>query len=77
MDSTNKFERDLHIRFFKQHLDLLPKPYGSQDTNRLTLAYFCLSALDVLNALDVIKDKKSIIEWVYNLQVIPDDFEGV
>jgi hypothetical protein len=42
------FTRQTHIHFFRQHLKLLPEPYKSLDTNRLTLLYFALSAIDVL-----------------------------
>ncbi|KAI3372789.1 hypothetical protein L3Q82_023245 [Scortum barcoo] len=37
---------------------------------RLTIIFFALSGLDVLDALDVI-DRTSMIEWIYSLQVLP------
>lgn len=39
---------------------------------RMTVAYFAVSGLDLLNALDTIDDRKSIIEWIYSLQVFPN-----
>lgn len=40
---------------------------------RLTIAFFALSGLDVLDSLDVITDEKEkIIDWIYSLQVLPD-----
>jgi len=62
----------LHIGFFKRCLTLLPEPYSSQDSNRLTLAYFAISGLDILGALGQI-DKQNVIEWIYSHQVTPDN----
>lgn len=38
----------------------------------MTVAYFAVSGLDLLNALDKIEDANSIVEWIYSLQVLPD-----
>ena len=39
--------------------------------SRLTIAFFALSGLDVLNALDEIAgDKANYIDWIYSLQVL-------
>lgn len=37
---------------------------------RLTIVFFALSGLDVLDALDAV-DKNIMIEWIYSLQVLP------
>lgn len=40
---------------------------------RMTIAFFAISGLDMLNALDTIDSTKaSIIEWIYAFQVLPD-----
>lgn len=39
---------------------------------RLTIIFFALSGLDVLDALDVI-DRNTMIEWIYSLQVLPTE----
>lgn len=39
---------------------------------RLTIVFFALSGLDVLDALDVV-DKNVMIEWIYSLQVLPTE----
>lgn len=70
-NSTLSLKR--HVRFFKMCLQALPSSYSSLDTSRLTVAFFALSGLDVLNSLDVIEsEKKDIINWIYSLQVLPD-----
>lgn len=45
----------------------LPAPYKSMDTNRLTLLYFCISGLDLLDMLGEV-DTQSIVEYIYSLQ---------
>jgi hypothetical protein len=42
---------------------------------RSTIAFFSISGLDVLDGLDFFNDsdKQNAIEWVYRLQVLPDE----
>lgn len=65
------FEREKHLRFLLGMSRVLPAAAAGQDSNRLTLAYFTLSALDLLGELDKI-DRKAAIDWVYSNQVVPD-----
>lgn len=67
---TAEIERAKHIKFFTRHLELLPQPYEAADHQRMTLVYFCLSALDLLGALDAV-DAHQIVEWVYAQQISP------
>lgn len=61
-----------HIKYLKQFLKLLPDHFSSYDSTRLSIAFFAVSGLDVLNALDDINDlKESICDWIYSLQVLP------
>ena len=57
-----------HIRYFLYCLRTLPTPYTSLDTNRLTVAYFCVSGLDLLGALDKV-DAPALIRWIYSQQL--------
>ncbi|XP_013385112.1 geranylgeranyl transferase type-1 subunit beta [Lingula anatina] len=71
------FLRDKHVKFFTRCLQVLPDKYAALDTSRMTVAFFALSGLDILNALHIIeKDKNDIIEWIYSLQVLPDETES-
>lgn len=38
--------------------------------SRLTIVFFALSGLDVLDALGVV-DRNVMVEWIYSLQVLP------
>ena len=41
---------------------------------RMTIAFFSLAGLELLSADDLpVKDKAKIIEYIYGLQIIPDD----
>ncbi|XP_045216275.2 geranylgeranyl transferase type-1 subunit beta-like [Mercenaria mercenaria] len=71
--SYDNFLREKHIKFFQRCLQILPARYSSLDTSRMTIAFFAISGLDMLNALDTLeKDKKNIIDWIYSLQVLPN-----
>ena len=65
------FKRNAHISYFKRCLTLLPSSAEGHDGNRITIAYFCLSALDLLGALNDIftdQEKNQWIRWVWDLQ---------
>ncbi|XP_039522169.1 geranylgeranyl transferase type-1 subunit beta isoform X3 [Pimephales promelas] len=66
------FLRERHVRFFQRCMHVLPERYAPYETSRLTIVFFALSGLDVLDALDVV-DKPGLIEWIYSLQVLPTD----
>ncbi|GAB0205483.1 geranylgeranyl transferase type-1 subunit beta [Grus japonensis] len=66
------FLRERHVRFFQRCLQILPERYSSLETSRLTIAFFALSGLDMLDSLDVV-NKDDIIEWIYSLQVLPTE----
>ncbi|XP_078698686.1 geranylgeranyl transferase type-1 subunit beta-like [Branchiostoma floridae x Branchiostoma belcheri] len=69
--SQNEFVKEKHVKFFQRCLQVLPSRYCSLDTTRLTVAFFALSGLDLLGALDTV-NKQEIIDWIYSLQVLPD-----
>jgi geranylgeranyl transferase type-1 subunit beta len=66
--------REIHINFFRKHIQYLPEPYKSLDTNRLSLLYFALTALDVLGAIDTLKSdvKEALVHYLYTMQVLPE-----
>ncbi|OXB76024.1 UNVERIFIED_CONTAM: hypothetical protein H355_000284 [Colinus virginianus] len=67
-----EFLKERHVRFFQRCLQVLPERYSSLETSRLTIAFFALSGLDMLDSLDVV-NKDDIIEWIYSLQVLPTE----
>ncbi|CAK9010830.1 Geranylgeranyl transferase type-1 subunit beta (Geranylgeranyl transferase type I subunit beta) (GGTase-I-beta) (Type I protein geranyl-geranyltransferase subunit beta) [Durusdinium trenchii] len=67
---------EAHARFFAMLLGVLPQQVTSLDSNRLLLVYFCVSALDVLGRLDLVKDPQRIVDWVLRNQVRVTDANG-
>ena len=40
----------------------------------MTVAFFGISGLEILDAVDQLKDdRKNIIEWIYDLQISPNE----
>ncbi|CAC5412231.1 PGTB1 [Mytilus coruscus] len=71
------FLKKKHIKFFERCLQILPSRYCSLDNNRMTVGFFGISGLDMLDSLDVLEnDKENIINWIYSLQLLPDDIDS-
>ncbi|KAK8514950.1 hypothetical protein V6N13_121896 [Hibiscus sabdariffa] len=64
------FDRDRHVAFFEMLYNLMPYHYQSQEINRLTLAFFTISGLHLLKALDRV-DKDRVVSWVLSFQAHP------
>lgn len=75
---TPSLTREIHIQFFRKHVEFLPEVYKSLDTNRLSLLYFALQALDVLGAIDTLNNdvKAAIIAYLHAMQVLPEPGTG-
>ena len=60
--------------YLKHCIGVLPDRYKSQESNRLTLVYFTVSAFDLLDKLELLQSQRDdIIDMVYSLQVLPDE----
>ena len=74
------FHRDRHIRYWLRCArTFLPQQYTSSDANRMTLAFFILSALDILGLLHskiTPEERESWIDWIYSCQVPGGGFRG-
>eukprot|EP00794_Sanderia_malayensis_P009861 gene9860-10871_t len=61
-----------HVKFMQRMVGVIPNAYSALDSSRMTILFFALSGLDVMNSLDIVKDEKDdIIKWIYAQQVIP------
>ncbi|KAI9331526.1 geranylgeranyltransferase type I beta-subunit-like protein [Zopfochytrium polystomum] len=66
--------RKLDAKYFRRCLNILPEPYTDLDASRLAAAFFGLSGLDLIGALDnEVKPlvKADWIDWIYAQQVLP------
>lgn len=72
--SKPQFNPELHKKYFRRSLDLLPSESAMFDHSRLTILYFALIGLDVLEGLDSLTDqyKREVVDWVYRLQLVPN-----
>ena len=67
-DSAASFEREDHIKYFLSCLIGLRSAYTSLDTTRLTVTYFSVVGLDMLDSLDKV-DSKRVCDYIYGLQI--------
>jgi geranylgeranyl transferase type-1 subunit beta len=62
-----------HIKYWRRNLKtLLPHHYTSNDSNRMLLALFTVSALDILDDLNPAlsaEERQGYIDWVYSCQL--------
>ncbi|XP_030511758.1 geranylgeranyl transferase type-1 subunit beta isoform X1 [Rhodamnia argentea] len=68
--SLASFDREKHVKFLEMMYHMLPFHYQSQEINHLTLAYFVISGLDILDALDRVH-KDAVAGWVLSFQAHP------
>lgn len=72
MDLGGGFDRERHVFFLQMMADGLPAEYQTQEVNHLTLAYFAVSGLALLDALDRV-EKEHVASWVLSFQAFPRD----
>ena len=62
-----------HVAYNRRCLNLLPGAFTANDLNRLSLGFFLLNALDILDHLSCItsEDRREWINWIYACQVSP------
>jgi geranylgeranyl transferase type-1 subunit beta len=67
-----------HITYWKRCLrTLLPHQYTSNDSNRMTLAFFIISALDLLGGEHITSvERNNYVEWIYHCQHPDGGFRG-
>ncbi|KAF9892599.1 hypothetical protein FE257_001001 [Aspergillus nanangensis] len=74
------FNRERHIKYFLRCLKtFLPGLYTSNDSNRMLLAFFAVSGLDLLGELynkTTLEERQGYIEWIYHCQVPSGGFRG-
>ena len=78
--SSPTLNKPTHIRYFLRCLKtLLPTAYTSNDSQRMTLAFFVLCALDLLDALEpntTEAERSAYVEWIYRCQHPNGGFRG-
>src|SRR3989338_4199457 len=71
---TREVNVKLHLAFLRHHLNMLPQPYSSQESNKLSLLYFVMASLDCLGQLDVAipegEERQRVVDYIYSLQLV-------
>lgn len=57
-------DREVERRFFGRHLEALPSVYAPLCSNRMTLLYFTVAALDLLDARPAGAAARAICAWI-------------
>lgn len=74
------FHKQKHISYWLRCIKTpLPHQYTSNDSNRMTLAFFTISALDLLGALferTTPADRNDYVDWIYRCQHPDGGFRG-
>ncbi|KAI9724371.1 MAG: hypothetical protein M1812_000439 [Candelaria pacifica] len=72
--------KERHIKYWLRCLKTyLPHPYTSNDSNRMTLAFFIISALDLLGCLEETTtqaERQEYVDWIYRCQRPSGGFRG-
>ncbi|KAK4540304.1 hypothetical protein LTR36_009616 [Oleoguttula mirabilis] len=67
-----RLEKARHIKYWTRCLKtFLPRQYTGNDSNRMYLAYFIISALDLLDALNTVStgnERRDHVNWIYRCQ---------
>ncbi|KAL8963262.1 MAG: hypothetical protein Q9193_000448 [Seirophora villosa] len=78
--SSSILKKSAHIRYHLRCLKtLLPTAYTSNDSQRMTLAFFTLCSLDLLGALDAhttAAERSAYADWIYRCQHPDGGFRG-
>lgn len=79
-DPSPPLDTKRHTKYFLRCLKTyLPHPYTSNDSNRLSLAFFIIAALDILDQLvpnTTSQERAEYIDWVYANQHPEGGFRG-
>ncbi|PGH14841.1 hypothetical protein AJ80_05767 [Polytolypa hystricis UAMH7299] len=77
---TSPLRKDRQVKYFLRCLKtFLPQPYTANDSSRMTLGFFIIAGLDLLDVLDTKlspAERQGYIDWIYHCQVPSGGFRG-
>ncbi|KAG8623644.1 hypothetical protein KVT40_008620 [Elsinoe batatas] len=80
INDTPQLDVKRHTKYFLRCLKTyLPQPYTSNDSNRLSLAFFIVAALDLLDTLEsntCPQERADYVDWIYQNQHPDGGFRG-
>lgn len=80
VERKSSLNKAKHVQYWSRCLKTyLPYLYQSNDSNRMMLAYFIISALDLLDSLEKVttpEERQHYADWVYHCQHPDGGFRG-
>jgi geranylgeranyl transferase type-1 subunit beta len=79
MSESTVLDVQRHVAYHRRCLNLLPSLFTGNDLNRLSLGFFSLNALDILDQLETttsLQDREDWVDWIYSCQVDSGGFRG-
>lgn len=66
----NQVNHKRHAKYLERFLHILPGRLSSHDSTRVMIAFFAVSGLDILDAMDLLSTdtRNTIIDWIYSQQ---------
>jgi geranylgeranyl transferase type-1 subunit beta len=77
--TIDPLDYDHQVSYMLKLLTRLPKQYVGLDTSRMTLVYFCIVGLDMLNHRIDDTLRQSVIDYIYAMQIpasVSDEYPG-
>lgn len=69
---------DKHIKYFSLCLTMLPARHQDQDNNKLSIIYFCLQGLEIMNDLNFTdKERELYCKFIYDNYYMGNGFKSV
>ena len=65
-EQPKEFSFKRHAKYFEMMSGCLPSMLEEYDSIRMTILFFSLSGMDLLNTLDNCQGKQQIIDWIYS-----------
>jgi len=68
-----------HVAYTKRCLGLMPNHFQGIDLNRMSIGFFLINSLDILNSLNTTtteQDRLDWIDWIYRCQLPAGGFRG-
>ena len=69
---VSKFNNDAHQIFLSSFIKKVPSHYASLEATRMTLLFFVLGGLDIIDQFDKREDKKDFFNWIDAQQIKPN-----
>ena len=71
-EHVTNFNMDAHTIFLNSFIKNVPSQYASLESTRMTLLFFVLGGLDIIDQFSESKEKSALFQWIDAQQIKPD-----